>query len=60
MKKDKLLLAAATIATAYSGYKIYKYRTSEPEMSASERLFVGFLGTLGIGYFIYFSTTDNK
>lgn len=60
MKKDKLLLAAATIATAYSGYKIYKYRTSEPEMSASERLFIGVLGTLGIGYIIYFSTTDSK
>lgn len=60
MKKDKLLLAAATIATAYAGYKIYKFRTSEPEMSVSERLFVGVLGTLGIGYFIYFSTTDQK
>lgn len=60
MKKDKLLLAAATISAAYSGYKIYKFRTSETEMSASERLFVGVLGTLGIGYIIYFSTTDSK
>lgn len=60
MKKDNLLLAAATIATAYSGYKIYKFRTSEPEMSVKERLFVGILGTLGIGYIIYFSTTDSK
>lgn len=60
MKKETLLLAASVVATAYSGYKIYKFRTSEPEMSASERLFVGLLGTLGIGYFIYFSTTDQK
>lgn len=60
MKKENLLLAAATIASAYSGYKIYKFRTSEPEMSAKERLFVGVLGTLGIGYLIYFSTTGKK
>lgn len=60
MKKDKLLLAAATIATAYAGYKIYKYHTSELEMSVSERLFVGLLGTLGVGYFINLSTTNKK
>lgn len=60
MKKDKILLAAATIASVYTGYEIYKFRTTEPEMSVSERLFVGLLGTLGIGYIIYFSTTDSK
>ena len=60
MQKDKLLLAAATIATAYSGYKIYKFNTSETDMSKGERLFIGALGTLGVGYFIYFSTTDKK
>lgn len=60
MKKETLLLAASVAATAYSGYKIYKFRTSEPEMSVKERLFVGALATFGIGYMIYFSTTDKK
>jgi len=58
MKKS--ILALASLATIYSGYKIYKYKTTEMDMSANERLFVGVLGTLSIGTLMYYSVFDKK
>ncbi len=58
MKKSTLILAS--LATLYSGYKIYKYRSGEVVLSTGEKLLVGALGTIGIGTFIYWSTTGKK
>jgi hypothetical protein len=54
------ILTLASLATIYSGYKIYKYKTTETDMSANERLFVGVLGTLSIGTLMYYSVFDKK
>ena len=58
MKNSTIILAS--LATLYSGYEIYKYRTTEPEMPTSKRLLVGVLGTIGISTLIYWSTTSKK
>ncbi len=58
MKNSTLVLAS--LATLYSGYRIYKFRTDEPEMKVSERIFVGVLGTIGIATLIYWSQLDKK
>lgn len=58
MKKSTIILASA--ATLYSAYKIYKFRTDEPDMKTSERFLVGVLCTLGIGTLIYWSTIYKK
>ena len=60
MKMKNSIIALASIATIYSGYKIYKYKSTEPDMSVNERLFVGVLGTLGVGTLMYWSVFDKK
>ena len=54
------ILALSSIATVYCGYKIYKYKTTESDMSVNERLFIGILGTLSIGTLMYWSVSDKK
>ncbi len=58
MKNSTIILAS--LATLYSGYKIYKYRSGEAFLSTGEKLLVGTLGTVGITTLIYWSQLDKK